>query len=131
MAKRLYAILLMLLMIFSAAFTVSAQDTTEPTAEATADAVTEVEPEVTVVPEIEAPPSDNNTYLRLAHFSPDTPTVDVYLNDMLAITGLSYLNASAWIPLAPASYSVAVVPTGGSVSEALIPAFEVSASAGT
>jgi uncharacterized surface protein with fasciclin (FAS1) repeats len=132
MHKRFNALFLMLLMIFSAAFTVSAQDATpEPTAEATADAVTEVQPEVTVVPEIEAPPSDNNTYLRLAHFSPETPTVDVYLNDMLAITGLTYLNASAWIPLTPESYSVAVVPTGGSVSEALIPAFEVSASAGT
>lgn|GEM_PF-795129 len=140
MHKRFPALFLTLLVIFGAAFTISAQDaTTEPTAEATADAtaeattdaVTEVEPEVTVVPEIEAPPSDNNAYLRLAHFSPDMPTVDVYFNDTLAITGLMYLNASAWIPLAPASYSVAVVPTGGSVGEALTVPFDASASAGT
>lgn len=134
MRKTLYGVLILLLL--SMTFAAAAQDATpEPTAEATAegtaDVVTEVEPEVTVVPEIEAPPSDNNAYLRLAHFSPDAPTVDVYFNGNLAITGLSSLNASAWIPLAPASYSIAVVPSGGAVEDAMIPPFDAGASAGT
>lgn len=108
----------------------TAEASAEATAEATANTVTETEPEVQVAPEIEAPPSDNNAYLRFIHFSPDAPSVDIYFNDTLAVTGLSSLNATTWIPLVPASYSVTVVPSGGSPDEAVIPAFEASASAG-
>ncbi len=137
MRKPFYAILT-LLITFSIPYSLFAQDTTpeptsEVTAEATAEATAPVETttKVAVMPEIEAPPSDNNGYLRLAHFAPDAPTVDVYFNDTLAITGLTYLDASTWIPLAPASYSVTVVPSGGALDEALMPAFAAGASAGT
>lgn len=79
---------------------------------------------------IAAAPSDDNSYLRIAHFSHDAPTVDIYFNGTLAISGLNYLSASPWIPLAPATYSVAISPHEATLNDAVMPPFDVSASTG-
>lgn len=59
------------------------------------------------------PPGQAN--LRVYHFSPDAPAVDVQLADgTKLIEGLAFPNASDYLPVPAGSYDVQVVPAGGS-----------------
>ncbi|MBI5666782.1 MAG: fasciclin domain-containing protein [Chloroflexi bacterium] len=59
--------------------------------------------------------------VRVAHFSPDTPAVQVYLNgDNSGIQTLSFGDVSGWVELPAGTYSVAVAPAGTSVEQAAI-----------
>lgn len=52
-------------------------------------------------------------HVRVAHFSPDAPAVDVYLNGAKsAIQGLTYPKVSEWVEIPARSYQIAAVPTG-------------------
>ncbi len=74
----------------------------------------------------------NTVHVRIAHFSPDAPAVDIYLNGMKSpLTGLEFPNVTAWVEVPAGSYNVAVVPSGATINEAAIgPAdFELPAGA--
>ncbi len=59
--------------------------------------------------------------VRVAHFSPDTPAVDVYVNGALSpVTGLAFPNVTPWIELEPGTYNIAVAPAGTSIDQAAI-----------
>jgi transforming growth factor-beta-induced protein len=58
--------------------------------------------------------------IRVAHLSPDTPAVDVYVNGEAAITALEYPNVTSFITLPAGSYELAVAPAGTSIEEAAI-----------
>lgn len=58
--------------------------------------------------------------VRVAHFSPDTPAVDVYVNGQAAIRGLEFPIATGWMTLPGGVYNVAVAPAGTSISQAAI-----------
>lgn len=58
--------------------------------------------------------------IRVAHFSPDTPAVDVYVNGEAAITDLSYPNVTDFVTLPAGSYELAVAPAGTSIDDAAI-----------
>lgn len=59
--------------------------------------------------------------VRVAHFSPDTPAVDVYVNGELSpVTGLAFPNVTPWIELEPGTYNIAVSPAGTSINQAAI-----------
>jgi len=68
------------------------------------------------------------THIRVHHFSPDTPAVDVYVNGEVAISGLEFPNSTGWVDLAAGVYEIAVAPAGTSIEDAAIgPAeFELS-----
>jgi hypothetical protein len=57
-------------------------------------------------------------YLRLAHLSPDTPTVDVYVNSAadparsFVVQGVGYGAVSDYKPLPPDSYVISMRPAG-------------------
>lgn len=59
--------------------------------------------------------------IRVAHFSPDAPAVDVYVSNSLSgVQGLEFANVTDWIALPPGTYSIAVTPAGESLRSAVI-----------
>lgn len=58
--------------------------------------------------------------IQVAHLSPDTPAVDVYVNGDAAITSLEFNQLTEWITLPAGSYEIAVAPAGTSVDQAAI-----------
>ncbi len=76
-------------------------------------------------------PEPEMTNIRVAHFSPDTPAVDVFVNGEAAIEGLEFPTITDWIQLPAASYNIAVAPAGAGIEAAAIgPAdFELPADA--
>ena len=79
----------------------------------------------------EAPMEPETVHIRVAHFSPDTPTVDVFVNDDAAIQNLEFPTITDWIELPAGAYSLAVAPAGAGIDAAAIgPAdFELPAGA--
>lgn len=60
-------------------------------------------------------------HVRVAHFAPDAPEVDVYLNGELGeASAIAFGTVSAWMEVPIGAHSVAVAPTGGSVADAVI-----------
>jgi hypothetical protein len=75
-------------------------------------------------------------YVRLAHLSPDTPNVDVYLNSQShsineqVFPGVGYGIMSGYLKLPPGGYTVAMRPQGAPRSQKPVITTQVSASAG-
>ncbi|MBL8103888.1 MAG: DUF4397 domain-containing protein, partial [Anaerolineales bacterium] len=75
--------------------------------------------------EAEAAPAEEmaaeTVHIRVAHFSPDTPAVDVYVNGELSgVAGLEFPTVTDWIELPAGSYNLAVAPAGTSLDDAAI-----------
>ncbi len=63
----------------------------------------------------------DSVHIRVAHFSPDTPAVDVYVNgELSAIQGLAFPTITDWIELPASTYNIAVSPAGTSLTDAAI-----------
>jgi transforming growth factor-beta-induced protein len=58
--------------------------------------------------------------IQVAHLSPDTPAVDVYVNGDAAITNLEFNSLTDWITLPAGAYDIAVAPAGTSIDQAAI-----------
>jgi hypothetical protein len=54
----------------------------------------------------------NYSYIRVFHASPNSPAVDVYVDDKLVIRNLAYRGFSTYLRTIPGSHSVRVLPTG-------------------
>lgn len=69
--------------------------------------------------------------IRVAHFSPDTPAVDVYVDGEVAVEALEFPVVTDFLTLPAGTYNIAVAPTGTSIDDAAIgPAdFELPAGA--
>jgi len=63
---------------------------------------------------------DSTMQLRVAHFSPDAPAVDVYVNGEVAIEALAYPEVTAWMGIEEGNYDIAVAPAGTSIDDAVI-----------
>ena len=69
-------------------------------------------------------------YFRVAHFSPDTPSVDVYVDGELTIASLSFGQVSEWIGTLAGTAEIAVTPAGGSLIAAVISPTDVEITEG-
>jgi len=58
----------------------------------------------------DAPAHAPMTALRVAHFSPDAPAVDVYVDDDRVIAGLEYESITPYLELEPGTYTFTVTP---------------------
>jgi transforming growth factor-beta-induced protein len=58
--------------------------------------------------------------IRVAHLSPDTPAVDVYVDGEAAITDLAFGSITDFVTLPAGSYELAVAPAGTSIEDAAI-----------
>ena len=52
----------------------------------------------------------NSSYLRIFHASPNSPAVDIYLNNKLAVRWLPYKGFSNYLKIAPGRYNIKVFP---------------------
>ncbi len=68
----------------------------------------------------EAPMESEPVQIRVAHFSPDTPAVDVFVNGDAAIQNLEFPNITDWIELPAGTYNLAVAPAGAGIDAAAI-----------
>jgi len=70
---------------------------------------------------VQAQEAPLTTKVRFAHLSPDTPSVEIYVNGALAgIEALQFQDVTGWIELLPGTYNVAVAPAGTSIDSAAI-----------
>lgn len=53
-----------------------------------------------------------DSYIRIMNASPNSPGLDVYLNDGLVISNLVYKQVTKYLPLKPGNYNFKVYPTG-------------------
>lgn len=61
------------------------------------------------------------SHIRVAHYSPDAPAVNVFLNgEPSGLPGLSFGDVSGWVQVFPGTYSVAVAPVGADIDGAAI-----------
>jgi hypothetical protein len=61
--------------------------------------------------------------VRVVHGSPDAPAVDLLVNDTIrAVEGAPYQAVTDYIPLAPATYNLKVVPATGAPADAVLEA---------
>jgi Domain of unknown function (DUF4397) len=54
--------------------------------------------------------------VRVAHFSPDAPAVDIYVNDDKVLSDVPYKTVSDYLELAAGSYDLAVRPAGAAAT---------------
>lgn len=52
------------------------------------------------------------SYARILHASPNAPGVDIYLNDKLLVSNLTYKDFTEYYPLDPGLYNIKVYPAG-------------------
>jgi len=65
-------------------------------------------------------PSEGTAMIRVGHFSPDAPAVDVYVDGSVAVAGLEFPEVTAFVGVAGGDYEVAVAPAGTSIDDAVI-----------
>lgn len=82
-------------------------------ARGTADDTDDADLGATLLDDDTSAPRRGYAKLRVAHFSPDAPAVDILVDGTKVISGLEYLEASAYLPLTTGSYTVEVAPAGG------------------
>jgi hypothetical protein len=81
-------------------------------------------------------PASPPAYLRLAHLSPDTPTVDVYVNsaadpkNSFVVPGVGYGAVSDYKPLPPDNYVISMRPAGAPASSPPVISTSVDAKPG-
>ncbi|MBC7869696.1 MAG: DUF4397 domain-containing protein [Chitinophagaceae bacterium] len=72
-----------------------------------------------------------SSQFRMAHFSVDASTIDVYLDDQLyAASGLSFGTISRWERITAGRHTLAISAAGNSANDALIPLTEFEFSSG-
>jgi uncharacterized surface protein with fasciclin (FAS1) repeats len=65
--------------------------------------------------------TEQTTHIRIAHFVPDAPAVNIFVNGKLSgIQTLKFNDISGWVELPAGSYSIAVVPDGQPIEKAII-----------
>ena len=98
---RKFSILFTIIMMVFSVGIVMAQDTEE-----TPEPETMPEMEVTEVPSFE-----QQGYIRIAHFAPETDAVDIYINDELVYEGVEYGQIGAWQVVPSGSHTLKITPT--------------------
>lgn len=58
-------------------------------------------------------PGAGKARVRAAHFSPNTPAVDIFINGARAIENLSFAEATGYLEAPAGTYEVGVAPAGG------------------
>ena len=71
-------------------------------------------------------------HIRIAHLSPDSPPVEVYLNGMLSdIPALAYPDITGWIEIPADTYDIVIAPFESTVEEAAVGPVQLSFAPGS
>ncbi|RQG92256.1 DUF4397 domain-containing protein [Natrarchaeobius chitinivorans] len=65
------------------------------------------------------PVDDELGAVRVAHFSPDAPNVDVYVDDQQVLSDVAYGDVSPYLEVAPGTYTVTITAAGDPETVAL------------
>ena len=65
------------------------------------------------------------TVARVIHASPDTPPVDVYVDDELFVAGMSFGTVSGYLPIETGKHELEVVPAGGDLLQQVLVTVEI------
>ncbi|WP_339104710.1 DUF4397 domain-containing protein [Haloterrigena salinisoli] len=61
----------------------------------------------------EAPAGDEELgAIRVGHFLPDAPNVDIYVDDQQILSDVGYAELSPYLEIVPGTYSIAITPAG-------------------
>jgi transforming growth factor-beta-induced protein len=71
-------------------------------------------------PDVEEVEEPANANMRVAHFSPDTRSVDVFVDGAAVLRQVQFAEISAWLEVPAGSYEIAVAPTGLTADSAII-----------
>jgi uncharacterized surface protein with fasciclin (FAS1) repeats len=78
-----------------------------------------------------AEPAGDTVKIRVAHFSPDAPAVDVYIDGVKSdIQGLAFPEITPWIEVPAGTYNIAVAPAGLTIASAILPPADFELPAG-
>ena len=55
-------------------------------------------------------PSTGTALVRVAHLSPDAPLVDIWVNEVKALSGVAYKDISGYLPIPSGSVNIKVRP---------------------
>ncbi|MEO1645585.1 MAG: DUF4397 domain-containing protein, partial [Chloroflexota bacterium] len=69
--------------------------------------------------------------LRVGHFAPDAPNVDVFIDGELTVGNLAFTSVTQFLELPSGTYEIAVSATGDTADNAVIEPFEVTLEANT
>src|SRR5262245_23955951 len=80
----------------------------------------------------EPPQLDNQAYVRVAHFSPETAGVDIFLDDQATdFKGVEYKTLTKWIAVPSGPHAIKLVPPSGATDTADMNPMDVDLQAGT
>lgn len=66
--------------------------------------------------------AETDAFVNIFHASPDAPAVDIYVAGAKAVENLAFGANAGWVALPAGEYQVQIVPTGGTVDQAVIDA---------
>ncbi len=67
----------------------------------------------------QASAQSGSNYIRVMHASPDAPNVDIYVDGSRVLADVPFFALSGQLALPDGTYNVAIVPAGGSLSDAV------------
>lgn len=62
---------------------------------------------------------EGGAHLRVAHLSPTSPAVDVFVNGKKAIENLAFKGVTDYLPLEGTTFEVVIVPAGGKIEDSV------------
>ncbi|PJF37079.1 MAG: hypothetical protein CUN49_02260 [Candidatus Thermofonsia Clade 1 bacterium] len=63
----------------------------------------------------------HGAHLRVAHLSPTSPAVDVFLNGAKVVENLAYKGVTDYLALSGTAFEVVIVPAGGKIEDSVTP----------
>jgi uncharacterized surface protein with fasciclin (FAS1) repeats len=77
-------------------------------------------------------PGDDQAFIRVAHFSPETAAVDIQLDSTATdFIDIEYRTITDWIAVPAGQHSISVIPTGASADDSSFAPIEVDLAAGS
>lgn len=64
---------------------------------------------------------EDGVHVRVAHFAPTAPAVDIYVDGEMAVSALAYKMVTDYLALEGFEFAVQVVPAGGALADAVTP----------
>ncbi|MCS6871919.1 MAG: copper chaperone PCu(A)C [Anaerolineae bacterium] len=76
---------------------------------------------VALLPFAFAAAHEGGPHLRVAHLSPTSPAVDVFVNGKKVIEKLAYKQVTDYLPLEGTTFEIVIVPAGGKIEDSVTP----------
>lgn len=74
---------------------------------------------VALLPAAFAAAHEDGAHLRVAHLSPTSPAVDIFLNGERVIENLAFKDVTDYLPLEGTDFEVVIVPAGGKIEDSV------------